>query len=61
MYYTDVVEKLCQGRANKIQKHTFLDIYDASQIKALNVSSIYRGWRGAGLYLFCLEVVLSKV
>ena len=60
-YYRDGVERLCQRRANKIQECTFLDIHDAAQTKALNVSNISRRWQEARLYPFCSEVVLSKV
>ncbi len=59
-YYRDGVDTLCQGGA-KIQKRTFLDIYDAARTRALTVSNIDRGWRGFGLYPLYPETVLSNV
>ncbi len=60
-YYRDEVERLCQGGANKIQKRTFIDIYNYARTKALTMSNIDGGWRKTGLYPFDPEQVLSQV
>ena len=45
--------------ANKIQKRTFIDLYDAARVRAFTMNNIDAGWRGTGLYPFYPETVLS--
>jgi hypothetical protein len=59
--YSDKINSLVQYSTKKIKKEAFLLAFKVAFKKAMTKENICAGFRGAGLVLHNLEVVISKL
>lgn len=59
--YGDEISALARNRTHYISKETFLPAFKAAFTKVFTESNIRAGFRGAGLVLYNLEAVISKL
>jgi hypothetical protein len=59
--YSNKINSLLQYSTKKIKKEAFLLAFKAAFKKSMTKENIYTGFRGAGLVLHNLEVVILKL
>jgi hypothetical protein len=59
--YSDEISALARSRIYYIDKETFLLAFKLAFERTFTVENICAGFRGAGLVLYSLEAVLSKL
>ena len=60
-HYSNRISLLARSRVYYINKETFLLAFKAAYKKTFTLENVRAGFRGAGLVLYDLEVVLSKL
>jgi hypothetical protein len=59
--YSDEISSLARYGTKQIKKEAFLPAFKAAFEKVIIKENIYAGFRGAGLVLYNLEAVISKL
>ena len=59
--YGDAISVLARSRVHHISKETFLPTFKATFEKVFTQENVCAGFRGAGLVLYNLEAVFSKL
>jgi hypothetical protein len=59
--YSDEILALARSRIHHISKAAFVPAFKAVYTKAISEENIWAGFRGAGLVLYDLEIVISKL